>query len=393
MVQYLAIPAIYSRCQIIDSLCGSSSVNFAVALRVRSQRLPNMVKVNQIAQVHQILNTVMGKKPCSILVGEAEHPAGFIAYNLLNSGPEIKIRTQFLDNPPERRVLIRHNKKRIVAICKFVIRNGPTEILYPLSLEITDDAKNVAETDSSAKFFLTNLTSSKEIAFVIEANRKKVTGFVLNFFDSEVKNLVPYHKIFLASGEVTDFRLKQLVRIPKIIFYSPELPPNFNARQYFPQDTYIEEIQKNDFKIPAGLKSEVTIPILFRGKLPIGYIQVNTPRILDDATFQALRKIAVALETQLRKINLVFEEAKALPIQTIDMQQVELEITDRLLLRHFQPGLTILFRLQKQQESLGQFSATIRGSANLGGGRTRVTIEFQEMEAMSELNLEEALAG
>lgn len=352
-----------------------------------------MVKVNQIAQVHQILDTVMGKKPCSILVGDAEHPAGFISYTKLQTGPEIKIRTQFLDNPSERQVLIRHNKKRIVAICKFVIRNGPTEILYPLSLEITDDAKNVAETDSSAKFFLTNLTSSKEIAFVIEANRKKVTGFVVNFFDSEVRNLVPYHKIFLAAGEASDFRLKQLVRIPRIIYYSPDLPSNFNPRQYFPQDTYVEEIQKNDFKIPAGLKSEVTIPILFRGKLAVGYIQANTPRAMDDATFQALKKIAIALETQLRKVGLTFEEARALPIQKIDMKQAELEITDRLLLRHFQPGMTILFRLQKQQESIGQFSATVKGSANLGGGKTKVTIEFQEMEAMSELNLEEALAG
>lgn len=352
-----------------------------------------MLKVTQISQVHQILDTVMGKKPCSILVGDAEHPAGFISYALLASGPEIKIRTQFLDTPSERRVLIRHNKKRIVAICKFVIRNGPTEIIYPQALEITDDAKNITETDNSAKFFMTNLTSSKEIAFVIEANRKKVTSFVLNFFESEVKNLVPYHKIFLASGEATDFRLKQLVRNPRIIYYSPDPPSNFNPRNYFPQDIYKEEILKNDFKIPAGLKSEVTIPILFRAKLPIGYVQVNTPRALDDGTFQTIKKIAVALETQLRKVGLVFEETRPLPVQKIDMKVAEIEIADRMLLRHFQPGLTLLFRLQKKQDSLGQFSASVIASANLGGGKTKVTIQFQEMEAMSELNLEEALGN
>ncbi|MBL8033367.1 MAG: hypothetical protein JNJ69_06695 [Leptospiraceae bacterium] len=353
---------------------------------------PLMVKVTQQAQVHHILNTVMGKKPCSLLVGDAEHPAGFISYNLLTSGPELKIRTQFLDSPTERRVLVRHNKKRIIAVCKFVLRNGPTEILYPQALEITDDVrKDIAETGSATGYFMTNLTSAKEIAFVIESNKKKVNGFVINFFDSELKNLVPYHKIFFASGESSDIRLKHLVKNPRIIYYSPEPPANFKPRQYFPQDVYLEEIQKSDLKVPSNLKAEFTIPILYKTKLPIGYIQVNMPRFIDEVIIQTIKKIGVALETQLRKIGLVFEEARPLPVFQINMKQVELEITDRLLLRHFQPGLIDLFRIQKGQESLGQFSAVVSASKNLGGGKTHVTLEFQDMDAMSELNLEEAL--
>ena len=351
-----------------------------------------MVRVNQIPQVHQILNTVMGKKPCSILVEDAEHPAGFIAYTLLTTGPELKIRTQFLNSPTERRVLIRHNKKRIVAICKFLMRNGPTEILYPQALEITDDAKkDIAETDNSANFFVTNLTSSKEIAFVIEANRKKVNGFVLNFFDDELKNLVPYHKIFFASGEASDTRLKHLVKNPRIIFYSPDPMAKYNKRQYFSEDIYLAEIQRSDLRVPSHLPAEATVPILYKTKLPIGYVQVNTTRFVEDSIFQSVKKIAVAVETQLRKIGLILEEPKPLPVQKIDMKTMQLEIADRLLLRHFQPGLIVLFRVQKKQESIGQFSATVTDSSNLGGGRTRVTLEFQEMDAMSELNLEEAL--
>lgn len=352
-----------------------------------------MVKVTVQTQIHQILDTVMGKKPCSILVGEAEHPAGFISYTLSSGGPEIKIRTQFLDSPSERRVLIRHNKKRIVAVCRFVMRNGPTEILQPQVLEITEDAKkDVVETGNAAGFFVTNLTTSKEIAFVVEANRKKINSFVLNFFDSEIKNLVPYHKIFLASGEATDFRLKQLVKNPRIIYYSPLPPPDFKPKQYFPAETYVEEIQKNEFKVPAALKCEVTIPILYKQKLPIGYLQTNMPKHLDDATFQALKKIATALETQLRKMGLVFEEQKPIAVQKINMKQVEFEVVDRLLLRHFQAGLVLLFRIQKGQESLGQFSATVAGNTNLGGGRTKILLDFQDMDAMPELNLEESLA-
>lgn len=351
-----------------------------------------MIKVTQQAQVHQILNTVMGKKPCSVLVEEAEHPAGFISYTLLNTGPEIKIRTQFLDSPAVRKVLVRHNKKRIVAICRFVLRNGPTEILYPQSLEIEDDTrKDVAETDNSSPYFMTNLTSAKEIAFVIENHKKKISGFVTNFFDGELKGLVPYHKIFLAAGDSTDIRLKHLVKNPRMIYYTPEPPEKFNPRQYFPQDTYLEEIQKSDLKVPSNLKAEFTIPILYKTKLPIGYIQVNMPRFVDDVMIQTIKKIGVALETQLRKVGLQFEEARPLPVQKIDMKQLVMEISDRMLLRHFQPGLAVLFRVQKGQESLGQFSAVVEESANLGGGKTRVTLDFQEMDAMSELNLEEAL--
>jgi len=351
-----------------------------------------MVKVTQLTQVHHILNTVLGKKPCSILVADAEHPAGFISYTLLTTGPELKIRTQFLNTPVERRVLVRHNKKRIVAVCKFLLRNGPTEILHPHSLEITDDVKkDVAETGNSAGFFMTNLTSAKEIAFVIEANKKKVNGFVLNFFDSELKGLVPYHRIFLATGESTDIRLRHLVKNPRIIYYTPEPPPDFKPKQYFPQDIYLEEIHKSDLKVPANLKTEFTIPILYKTRLPIGYIQINTPRAIDDILMQTVKKIGVALETQLRKIGLQFEEPRALPISKIDIHKMELEITDRLLLRHFQPGFVVLFRIQKQQESLGQFSAVVSKSNNLGGGKTQIVLDFQDLDAMSELNMEEAL--
>lgn len=351
-----------------------------------------MVRVTQIQQVHHILNTILGKKPCSILVDGAEHPAGFISYTLLNTGPELKIRTQFLNTPTERRVLVRHNKKRIVATCKFLLRNGPTEILQPVGLEITDETKkDLADTGSSAGFFVTNLTSTKEIAFVIEANKKKVNGFVLNFFDNELKGLVPYHRIFLAVGDATDVRLRHLLKNPRIIYYIPEPPPKFNPRQYFPQDVYLEEIHKSDLKVPVQLKTEFTIPILYKGRLPIGYIQVNTPRAIDDVLMQTIKKIGVALEMQLRKVGLQFEEARALPIHRIDQKTLELEITDRLLLRHFQPGLLVLFRIQKQQESLGQFAAIVSKSSNLGGGKTQIVLEFQDNDAMSELNLEEAL--
>lgn len=353
-----------------------------------------MVKVTQLQQVHHVLNTVLGKKPCSILVDNAEHPAGFISYTLLNTGPELKLRTQFLDTPAERRVLVRHNRKRIVAVCKFLLRNGPTEILQPHSLEITDETrKDVAETGNSAGFFMTNLTSAKEIAFVIEANKKKVNTFVLNFFDSELNGLVPYHRIFLATGESTDIRLRHLLKNPRIIYYTPEPPPHFNAKQYFPQDIYLSEIHKSDLKVPANLKTEVTIPILYKTRLPIGYIQTNTPRAIDDILMQTLKKIGVALETQLRKIGLQFEEPRPLPISKLDMHRMELEITDRLLLRHFQPGFVVLFRIQKQQESLGQFSAVVSMNKNLGGGRTKIVLDFQDLDAMSELNLEEALKG
>lgn len=287
---------------------------------------------------------------------------------------------------------MRHNKKRIVAVCKFLLRNGPTEILHPHSLEITDEVKkDVATTGNSAGFFMTNLTSAKEIAFVIEANKKKVNGFVLNFFDSELKGLVPYHRIYLASGESTDIRLRHLVKTPRIIYYTPEPPANFNARQYFPQDIYLAEIRKSDLKLPAHLKTEFTVPILYKTRLPIGYIQVNTPRAIDDILMQTVKKIGVALETQLRKVGLQFEESRALPVAQIDMRRVELEITDRLLLRHFQPSFVVLFRLQKQQESLGQFSAVVSKSTNLGGGKTQIVLDFQDNDAMSELNLEEAL--
>ncbi|MBV6492144.1 MAG: hypothetical protein LDLANPLL_00135 [Turneriella sp.] len=334
----------------------------------------------------------MGKRPCSLLVGSDEHPTGFISYTNLSTGLELKIRTQFNDSPKERKIILRHNNKRITVICRFILRNGPTEILGPQALEITDDVKKI-ETQSlvSTPFSLSNLTSTREIAHIIETNRKKVTSYVLNFFDEELKGLAPFHRVYLAMGIATDVRLRHLIRNPRIIYFSPDPPSGFRPQQFFPQNIYLAEIQRSDLKVPLDLKGEVTIPILYRQKLPIGYVQVNTPRFVDDAVFQAVKKIAVAIEAQLRKVGLAFEEAQTLPIARLDTKNLELEISDRILLRHFQPNLNLLFRLQKGNNVLGHFTAVVTDSSNLGGGKTRATLEFQEMDAMAELNLEEAL--
>lgn len=351
-----------------------------------------MLRVTETQQVHRILQAVLGKKPCSVLLGDAEHAAGFMSFALPSSGAELKIRTQFSDTPTERRILVRHNNRRIVAVCKFLLRNGPIELLHPHSLEISDDVpRAVAQRGNAAGFSVMNLTSAKEIAFVIEANNKKVSSLVLNPFENELRALAPYQRIFLASGEQTDVRLRHLVKNPRIIYYTPEPPRNFKPKQYFPQDVYLAEIQKTDLKVPTNLATEFTIPVLYKARLPIGYIQINTQRAIEDALMQNIKKIGVALEAQLRKIGLQFEEPRALPIAKIDTRQIELEIADRLLLRHFQPGFVVLFRIQKQQENLGQFTAVVTKSANLGGGKTQIELTFQDNDAMSELNLEEAL--
>ncbi|MCX7632041.1 MAG: hypothetical protein N2Z22_01770, partial [Turneriella sp.] len=233
-------------------------------------------------------------------------------------------------------------------------------------------------------------TSAREIAFVLDSNKKKINS-VLVFFENELRGLVPYHRLYFAMADSIDIRLKHLQKNPRIIYYTPEPPLDFNPQQYFPQEVYLSEIQKSDLKVPTGLKTEFTVPILYKTRLPIGYIQTNTPRAIDGILMQAIKKIATALETQLRKIGLPFEEPRALPVSKLDLQHVELEISDRPLLRHFQPGFIVLFRIHKGQENLGQFLAVVAEQRNLSGGRTHISLHFRDLDALSELNLEEAL--
>ena len=350
------------------------------------------LKITAPDQINHILNMLLGKKPCTVLVGTQEHATGFISFNILSTGSELKLRTQLTDAPDERRIVIRNNNKKIVTVMKLMSKTGPSELLIPQYIEIEDEAKSKIETYTGLTgFFLTNLTTYKEIAIVIESNKKKVTGFVINFFDEELNSIAPFHKLFLISGDHSDLRMKQLVKNPRIIYYDPNIPDDRHPRQYFPVSTYKDEIQKVDFKIPAKMRAEVTVPVFYKGKIPVGYIQANSATILGDATIQALKKMAVAIETQLRKLNLPFEEMKPFAIQHLTLKTLELEITERTHLRYFQKDQLLIFRLQKGSDMLGQYSATVESHTNLGGGRSKAVLKFQEMDAMAELNLEEAL--
>ena len=75
-----------------------------------------MKKIQQIDQVHSVLNKIMGKLSCFIKIEEQEFPAGFVAYNKLDAGLELRLITEQKDHPSKRFVVMYHQGQDMIII-------------------------------------------------------------------------------------------------------------------------------------------------------------------------------------------------------------------------------------------------------------------------------------
>jgi hypothetical protein len=349
-----------------------------------------MQKIQNSEQIHNILNKIMGKLSCHIKVDDQDLPAGFVAYNRLDDGLELRLITELKDHPPKRYVVMYHQGKAITVVCRFHARRGKVELLVPLWIEIAKSTKVEAKQGPAFSLgIITNITSFTEICGVLERHRKMLKTVVYKFED-HIKTLFKHFRVYLNYGDSVDLRLKALIQHKRIIFFNKDPDLQTENPIFFPISVYMTEIQKRDLKLSRNFVSEITVPIMYKAKIVFGLIQINADHPLTMSNVGIVKKIAADLEKQIRALPIPFEDQTKIKIIKLDFDGLTMEFRDRKLLRHCQIGNPIFFKLHTGVEEIGQFSAIVKNRNNYAGKST-VDCQFEEKDALSEINLESFL--
>jgi hypothetical protein len=187
-----------------------------------------------------------------------------------------------------------------------------------------------------------------------------------------------------------DLRLKflQETRIPIHI-------TNINDKQTEKNELlfnrYINEIYAKDYKL-SGQKdiiSEIAVPIMYRGIITYGYVQVNHSSALGDPHLSVVKRLAIYVSEHLTKENFFQSSQEKFLVYDISKKGIGIVFRDRRQLSNFPKDHVVCVDVLLPSQKKVIAGAIVRNITFLDNAIIKVGLELVSMDAISEVNYEE----
>lgn len=243
----------------------------------------------------------------------------------------------------------------------------------PLKVQLIHTSRSEERTESSARneksiLFITNATSDFLIYDCIKRERRKLE-FIRDKIFSDLQKLFSEVKVNFISEETGDARLRYFIdenNTPLYIYNYSAAPPKGQEKVY----AFYKELiySKEQFNLKRkSLISEISTPILYKGKIPYGYLLVNSTFPLGESHHQLLVR------------------ASELAAKVIDHSGILNDIcVDRLLVSNFsRNGISFVFKERKyirffKEKSIVYFEIIIPGGIHIPVSATVTNIALLE---------------
>lgn len=346
-------------------------------------------------QVFKVLKQLLGNVPV-VVEGFEDQDIGFISVLETDREVEVKLRTGLRDTPEERVLLLDLKDKRFTVKCRYNNRNGMVENLTPRSVAVSKIIRRPRrlEADQSG-LTLFSLTSLAELSSVFQAHQRKVQALQIAYEEALAKKY-PHARVYLISDGSTEPRSVILEGAGKFIHVEGRDEEGFYGNRqaepgFLDRELYWQNIRGRDLKLGPKLTSEICVPILFRGRLPVGFVQVNSTKPLGrEPNLNMLKKTAMAFEKKLHQMGLPLEEPEPLEIKDINKGGLGLSVGDRKLLRHFGLDNRVLFTIKNGSQEIGWAEASV-ANRSIESGNAQIGLKFGVLDALTEVNLDEFL--
>ena len=240
--------------------------------------------------------------------------------------------------------------------------------------------------------FATNFISYSIIKNSLAREIKKIIQ-IKEYIGQEMSEVFNYSKIFFFNENKTDSRMQYFLKNKKPIFI-----PQINNSAPGESETerhnfYINTIYAKDHFLQSQKEyiSEISVPILFRLKMPYGYIQLNNKNIITSSTLSLAKKFAISIDNLLNKEKVFPKSEEKLIISNISKNGLSIVFKDRKHMRYFQENNLVFFDLLLPEEKIASVLATVRYINLTDNNLIRIGCSIEEIDALSEVNYDEFL--
>jgi len=295
-------------------------------------------------------------------------------------------------------IFVRHENSIIYAQLKFLEKQEDDSfVFYPLKMQLItmerrEDRKTITVEGSGKKIiYVTNIISDFIMENTLSMESKKLDR-IREALKGDIEKHFPYIKIFFFNEGSSDPRMRHFANMNKPIFI-PDIHKKPGDREMADYNNYINNVYSKDYYLQNRKQyiSEISVPFLFRTKIPYGYIQVNGNTPMPDSVMSIIKKIAASCDDLVAKTRLFPVSEEKLLVSDISRNGLGIVFKDRMFIRYFKEKCQVFFDLMLPDGKKASIHAEVRNIVLMENKIIKIGCEIKEMDALSEVNYEEFL--
>lgn len=262
-------------------------------------------------------------------------------------------------------------------------------VFSPIKVQLIHAARKEerAQPDSAHKtlLFVNNITSDFLLFDCIRRDKKKVE-LIRDKLLSDLKKIFAEVKVLFIQEETGDPRMRYFFEsknMPIFIANIAERPgPAEEARYNFYRESIYAKEQFNMKR--KGLISEIAVPILFKGMIPFGYLQVNNTVSISASSVQILNR-AADLASQLLTKTGMFNDLCTDRLLVADMSKggIGIVFRDRKFIRYFKEKRLSVLDLTLPDGNVIQIGCLVKGITLMENKIIKVGCEIHHIDDKS----------
>lgn len=249
---------------------------------------------------------------------------------------------------------------------------------------------NEPSKEGKSVIFITNFISDFIIHNSLALENKK-TARVKETILYDMGQGFNFVKLYFANEGLSDPRMnyfytkKQTIFIPDI--NSQEIPEKKEQAYRF----YLNEIYAKDFMLQKRreLISEVSVPILYKAKLPYGYVQLNNTSPMTESALSIAKRFSTLADELVIK-NKIFPQSKEkLIVSNISKKGFGVVFRERQYIRYFKENSYMHLDMLLPTNKKASILAIVKNISILDNKIIQIGCVIAEMDALSEVLYEE----
>ncbi|MBN2401391.1 MAG: hypothetical protein JXN64_03235 [Spirochaetes bacterium] len=245
---------------------------------------------------------------------------------------------------------------------------------------------------SKSIIFATNLISYSIIQNSIAMETKKIER-IKDYVGKELSEAFNYAKIFFCNEGKGDSRMQHFFKNKRPIFI-PQI--NISASKDSEKEKYnfyINNIYSKDHFLQGKKEyiSEISVPILYRLKMPYGYLQLNNKNIFSSSTLALAKKFAVYIDELLNKEKVFPKSEEKLIISNMSKNGLGIVFKERKYIRYFKENNLVHLDILLPQKKVASVLALVRNITISDNNIIMIGCSIEEIDALSEVNYDEFL--
>ena len=233
--------------------------------------------------------------------------------------------------------------------------------------------------------FITKIISDAIIQNSLSLDFKK-TDRIRKSFTKEMSKAFNYVKIFFCNEGKGNTRMNFFLRnrdplfIPDInIQVSDETSEEFN---FYKNNIYLKD---HYLKGENDLISEISVPVLFKGKIPYGYIQVNNKSPLTDSILPVVGKCALLIDDMMNREKIFPYSDEKVIVSNISRNGLGVVFRESKYLRYFKKNNYIYFDLFFPDEHGIAVMAQVRNISPTENKNIMIGCSIEELSEADEI--------